>query len=169
MSIFGDIGGFLKDVAASPIGQGIGAGLARGIQERIAGSPVIVNAAPAGGPPSRVIQGGQSPLMFATPASFQLPQLPMSTPISTGGSVVPVQLDVPQPIPFGIDPQVPSFFRPTQQSARPIRYLTARNPVTGALATWEYAGRPVIYSRDLAVCKRVRKIATRLGSASRKR
>jgi hypothetical protein len=51
--------------------------------------------------------------------------------------------------------------RGTGASVRPVREIFARHPVTGALRTWEYRGQPILYSGDLAVCKRVNKIARR--------
>jgi hypothetical protein len=43
----------------------------------------------------------------------------------------------------------------------PVRTVLARHPQTGSIAAWEYRGQPVLYSGDLAVCKRVQKIARR--------
>lgn len=45
--------------------------------------------------------------------------------------------------------------------AYPQRTVFSFNPDTGAIGAWEYAGKPVLYSRDLAVCKRVNRITRR--------
>jgi hypothetical protein len=47
--------------------------------------------------------------------------------------------------------------------ARPIRRIIQQNPVTGQLAVWEYAGTPILFSRDLAVARRVARIMGRPG------
>lgn len=43
----------------------------------------------------------------------------------------------------------------------PVRTVFARHPQTGSIAAWGYLGKPVLYTGDLATCKRVRKIARR--------
>ena len=84
-------------------------------------------------------------------------------------------IQAPQPVgpsltnPFGIDPSCPSFFRTGGVTARPTRFITATNPATGALTFWEHAGAPILFTRDLAVVKRVRRIASKAGMVSRRR
>jgi hypothetical protein len=61
-----------------------------------------------------------------------------------------------------IEREVGLWHRPTVGGrVSPVRTVYARHPQTGNIAAWEYAGRPVLYTRDLAVCKRVNKIARR--------
>lgn len=43
----------------------------------------------------------------------------------------------------------------------PVRTVFARHPQSGAIRAWGYLGSPVLYSGDLATCKRVSKIARR--------
>ena len=78
----------------------------------------------------------------------------------------------------GLIPQIPglfgapdpsSFFRTGVPMARPISELSQVNPVTGRTHVWKHMGRPVLFSGDLATCKRVRKIAARARTSSRKR
>lgn len=45
--------------------------------------------------------------------------------------------------------------------AYPVRVVYARNPSSGQLAAWTYAGHPVLYSGDLATCRRVNRITRR--------
>jgi hypothetical protein len=62
-----------------------------------------------------------------------------------------------------------AFWYPTASGVRPAREIMARNPMTGRLGTWRYMGRPVLYSGDLATCKRVGKIAGRVSRFSGRR
>ncbi len=78
-------------------------------------------------------------------------------------------VQAPQPVPFGLDPSCPSFFPTGGATARPARFITATNPVTGALTWWEHAGQPILFSRDLRVVKRVRRIASKAGVVTRRR
>jgi hypothetical protein len=57
------------------------------------------------------------------------------------------------------------MFRPTVQSARPTAFHVP-NPVTGRETWFKPAGHPILWSSDLAACKRVKKIARKV---SRKR
>lgn len=43
----------------------------------------------------------------------------------------------------------------------PVRTVYARHPQSGAIRAWGYLGSPVLYSGDLATCKRVNRIARR--------
>ena len=171
MSIFGDVwGGITGAVGAigravgPSIGAGIAAGIAGGITERIGGGRVP----PTGGGPI-----GRMPTTY-TPTFVQQPistgRQPMAGfPIQNGGPVggqyIPAfaPLQVPQPGSglLGTDPDVVSFFEPTKTTVRATRLLTAVNPVNGKMAFWEHCGAPVLFSRDLRVCKRVAKIAAR--------
>lgn len=55
------------------------------------------------------------------------------------------------------------LFQQGMPRARPLRRIIQQNPVTGQLAVWEYAGTPILFSRDLAVARRVAKIMGRGG------
>lgn len=56
------------------------------------------------------------------------------------------------------------FTRPST-TVRPVPVINARHPTTGNLVAWKYAGRPVLYSGDLAACKRVNRVASRVARA----
>lgn len=64
-----------------------------------------------------------------------------------------------------IEREVSLWRRSQGGTVHPVRNILARHPQTGAIRAWEYRGQPILYSGDLAVCKRVNKIARR--SASR--
>jgi hypothetical protein len=55
----------------------------------------------------------------------------------------------------------PEMFRAGAARARPVPRITVQHPETGECMTWVYAGRPILYSRDLAVVRRVNRIAAR--------
>lgn len=156
MGIFGDILGGLGDILSGPIGQ-TGAQLAgQYLQARYQPQP-IVNV--YGGPPGAGFAPQPAPIatpVFSGRTGVQFPLLPSGTQIQTASV-----LNVPQPRAWAPDPSCPSFFEPTNGSPRPVALLQAANPVTGKMAYWEHAGRPVLFSRDLRVCKRVGKIAAR--------
>lgn len=61
-----------------------------------------------------------------------------------------------------------TFWLPTRTGVTANREIVARNPVTGRMAVWRHMGRPVLYSGDLATCKRVGKIAGRVGRYGRR-
>lgn len=44
-------------------------------------------------------------------------------------------------------------------SVVPKRDILAVNPRTGSLQAWQYAGKPILFSRDVNTCRRVRKVA----------
>jgi hypothetical protein len=157
MGIFGDIASGLGEILSTPVAQqAAGALLQRYTQPR---TQVVY----AGGPPVSTV-----PISYpsmAGSATLTQSSFPLSTQVP--GSYTPVQaLEVPQPVPYGLDPSCPSLFRPMKQTASPERFLTAKNPVTGRTHWWEHCGQPVLFSRDLRVCRRVGKIAAR---ASRSR
>jgi len=54
-----------------------------------------------------------------------------------------------------------TFFHQTPQSVRANRDIMRMNPVTGTPNFWRSMGRPVLFTGDLATCKRVRKIAAK--------
>lgn len=58
---------------------------------------------------------------------------------------------------------VSSPYRMGTQSGPRAQDFAMRNPTTGRLQYWRYAGRPLIYSGDRGICRRVKKTARRLG------
>jgi len=62
-----------------------------------------------------------------------------------------------------------TFYVPTASGVRAVPEIQARNPVTGRINTWKNMGRPVLFSGDLATCKRVNKISARVGRVARRR
>jgi hypothetical protein len=60
----------------------------------------------------------------------------------------------------GVSPSdCPNLFRSSLgTTARPVPRIIQQNPVTGNLAVWEYAGHPILMSRDKIVAKRYAKI-----------
>ncbi len=78
-------------------------------------------------------------------------------------------IQAPAREPSFLDPGCPSFFTAGGMTARPTRFITATNPATGALVFWEHAGQPILFSRDLRVVKRVRRIASKAGTVTRRR
>lgn len=61
---------------------------------------------------------------------------------------------------------LPQVYTPTAQGARAKSRVITVNPVTGSLTYYKNMGKPILYSGDLAACKRVRKIAARARRAS---
>jgi len=62
-----------------------------------------------------------------------------------------------------------TFYRPTRSGFAAVPEIMARNPATGRINTWRNAGRPVLYSGDLATCKRVNKIGSRFARVANRR
>jgi len=91
-----------------------------------------------------------SSMPYGSPASVALP----------GGAVAP----------FGFEGSVAQAggFRAGAPRVSPMRFLEARHPVTGRTVMWEYVGRPILFSRDLAAAKRVGRIAARAKSRARR-
>lgn len=52
------------------------------------------------------------------------------------------------------------------QTARPIREIQQVNPATGKIHVWRHMGRALLYSGDLAACKRVTRISKRVARAA---
>lgn len=52
---------------------------------------------------------------------------------------------------------------------RPNRTITAQNPSSGSLSTWVNMGRPVLYTGDIAACRRVNRISARVARVARRR
>jgi len=59
-----------------------------------------------------------------------------------------------------------TLWRRTASGFSPVRTVFARHPTNGSIKAWEYRGQPVLYSGDLATCKRVNKIARRAAARS---
>lgn len=163
MGIFGDIGDFIGGIASGPLGRAAGQILVERATRRSSGPPAPGPVFFPGGAGSPI----GAPLVRAGFNEF-------SGPFGPPG-VVPAfnPLQSPGPIDFGLDPSPTSFFRATKASMRPVRFLTQANPVTGDIGFWEHAGQPVLFSRDLRVCKRVGRIAARsrrsMGRVTRRR
>ena len=120
---------------------------------------------PGGGyvQPSLPISVGTSP--YVSPGGIPMTTMPVSMP------TMPI-VDVPSEIPWGRDPagiMAGGLFKPAKTTVVPTRFITAKNPVTGSIVFWEHAGRPVLFSRDLRVVKRVSKIAARAARGTRRR
>ncbi len=61
------------------------------------------------------------------------------------------------------------LFREGRVRSVPLREISQRDPVTGTMHVWRHMGRPVLYSGDLATCKRVGRIARRARITSGRR
>lgn len=89
--------------------------------------------------------------------------IPLETMPVAGMPTMPV-LEVPEEVPWGRDPSgvlAGGLFKRVREGRRAVRFITAKNPATGKVVFWEHAGQPVLFSRDLRVCKRVGRIAAR--------
>jgi hypothetical protein len=62
----------------------------------------------------------------------------------------------------------PTMFSEGPARVRPVPRITVPHPQTGEHMTWVYAGRPILYSRDLAVVRRVQRLAARAHRSSRR-
>jgi hypothetical protein len=59
----------------------------------------------------------------------------------------------------------PTMFAATPATVRPLGTLEAVNPATGKMHYWKHMGRPILFSGDLAHCRRVGKVHARLNRA----
>ncbi len=91
---------------------------------------------------------------FATPATF-------TQPGTAGGGIASELMERFS----GATGGLPTMFTYGQARARPVSEITAVNPVTGKLAVWKYMGRPILYSGDLAACRRVGRVSRRVARA----
>jgi len=80
-------------------------------------------------------------------------------PTAVGGGI----FDLP-----GFDVAVPEsqtfqsgLFRAAAPTARPRSLVIAMNPVTGAPTFFKHVGAPILFSGDMAACRRVGRIARR--------
>ncbi len=55
----------------------------------------------------------------------------------------------------------PQFFAPGGMTARPVSLIMVPNPATGKPTFYRHAGRPILFSGDLQVAKRVDRLARR--------
>lgn len=55
----------------------------------------------------------------------------------------------------------PSLFPTGRTRVTPTPTIMERNPQSGRLHVWKHMGTPVLFSGDLAACKRVTKVASR--------
>jgi hypothetical protein len=60
------------------------------------------------------------------------------------------------------------MYRRGRQVVSPVRELYARHPTSGTIQVWKYAGKPILFSGDLAACKRVNKIASRAARSAKR-
>jgi len=129
---------------------------------------VFPSAVPQGWVPDAMFQqgGGSMPYINATQAALLSP----GTIGALGGAALgglsgylsgPSSLGLPfiDVVGQGVG-AITQPFRQTMRGAAAQAYITA-NPSTGALTWFKPAGRPVLWSGDLAACKRVRKVASR--------
>jgi len=61
------------------------------------------------------------------------------------------------------DPMSGAFWAPTATGFRPISNIAMISP-DGRIGVWNHAGRPLLWSKDLAAVKRVRRIAGKAAS-----
>jgi len=97
-----------------------------------------------------------------------MPQLP--APRWPGGAQVPGPYTSGPPyadLPAysGGNGACPTMFRPAQATARAVRMIEARSPTTGKMHYWKHMGTPILFSGDLANCKRVGRVQARLNRA----
>lgn len=59
---------------------------------------------------------------------------------------------------------LPTMFR-TRETTRAVNLLEGRNPVTGRMHYWRHMGRPILFSGDVANCRRVGRVQARLNRA----
>lgn len=55
-----------------------------------------------------------------------------------------------------------TMFRYGDARVTPVREIQATNPKTGKIEVWKHMGRPLLYTGDLAACRRVSKISRRV-------
>ncbi len=111
--------------------------------------------------PRLPITAGPPGAAFVSPGAIPLETMPVAQmpPITT----IPAY-EIPSEVPYGIDPSgvlAGQLFKPIREGRRATRFITAKNPATGKVVFWEHCGQPVLFSRDLRVCKRVGRIAAR--------
>lgn len=58
-----------------------------------------------------------------------------------------------------------SPFTVGQPTARAQRYIEAKSPTTGKMHYWKHMGTPILFSGDIANCRRVGKVQARLNRA----
>lgn len=142
--------------------------------QRSAPSPFNItprSALPGGAPIGFAPRGARSffPMeapMPAFPVSRQAPSLfPLIPGVSELLGLAPQQ----QQLINGGGGACPGFFAPGAMTSRPVSEISVMNPATGRTHVWKHMGRPILFSGDVATCKRVGKIARRARVQSRKR
>ena len=176
MGVWDAVGDFFGSDIARDIGGGlaqIGVGILRerllpGGGQGFPGPP-----GPISSPGPTGMPAGRLPFDGFPPGGFNGVDNTGGGPPMAGGPSVFTRasstVQVPAPVPFGFDKPCPSFFKAGGMTARPVRFITDVNPATGELVFWEHAGRPILFSRDLGVVRRVRKIAAKAGTVTRRR
>ena len=69
--------------------------------------------------------------------------------------------------PFGFEGSIAPF-RTGAPRAVPVREIMGVNPATGRTHVWLHAGRPILYTGDLAAHRRVNRLAARFGRRTRR-
>jgi hypothetical protein len=102
----------------------------------------------------------------------QLPQLPGGTQVPGPYTAGPPYAQLPPYAgPSAVTAAPPSGgacmsgFRVMPQHTRALRMIEARSPTTGKMHYWKHMGTPILFSGDLANCKRVGKVQARLNRA----
>jgi hypothetical protein len=152
VGIFGDIGGAIGEALPGLLQTG-GQLL---LQKYLQPEP-RVQVMYGAGPPGV----GYAPAI--SPATFP-GSIPLERPVSMPPLPTTPAYEIPSEIEWGLDPAgtlAGQLFKKVKEGRRAVPYITAKNPATGQVVFWEHAGRPVLFSRDLRVCRRVGKIAAR--------
>jgi len=105
-----------------------------------------------GGGAGSSMAGSMGPVYYAEPEA----PIGTSPPDYPGADILPG------------DPMVRSLWRPTASGFRQIPTLTVQSP-TGKYGFWKAMGRPLLFSGDLAACKRVARVASRAARRSGRR
>lgn len=144
IDFLGDVGGFVVDVGRGFVEAATGVDPLdpRAVGEFLGGGGVG-----GGGPDPTVLPGGG----VIAPIDVVATDVPM---VTGGGGVGTLGAR--------------GLFRITNGTqARPVQLVEGRHPVTGKTLFWQYAGRPLIFSRDLARLKATRKVGRRFASRPR--
>ncbi len=104
---------------------------------------------------SDVIEGG---LNYLTEGQFNMPAFELTDPGTAGGGLGSELMERFR----GMTGGLPTMYRYGQTRATPVREIQAVNPDTGKIGVWKYMGRPILYTGDLAACKRVQRISRRV-------
>lgn len=153
---FGTFGNIGFDVPAGRrIPPDVGANLPAIAPGRVFRTPGDLAAVQLGGDPMANL--GRGLALFGTGTGVPRPSgLP-------GGAPVPgvPGFDPTIPAQMEANPLLGAFFQPTMAGLRARRGIEVRNPLTGRIAFFRNMGRPMLFSGDLAACRRVSRVASR--------